>query len=676
MDLDSSDADSDVRELILFVERNPLQRLHTFMEDVTTKLPAGNPVQLLLFGKTGHGKSSSGNSILLEKVFQSSDSSQSMTQHAMLNYKLIDNRLINVIDTQGVLDTGLDIQDRSNLDLAVRSVSEGINLCRDGFHALVLVLTIDSRFTDGEKQVFELIRNVLGKDVIKLHGILLFTKADTRMDKIPFSEWLKMKHDSAFEQLIQECNYRCVLFDNKTEDPKKMKLQLIKLINLVDSLNGAVYLNEIFDAAENCRLECVHKNPLLNKVYVNALRTIECAAKFITQEKDNAKNYQDQLLLDLSVEIKKFSSNVKKAPSETLKKIVVSLASVRAMVKKYMRSSQFATLDVEEFEPCYKLIVQSEEHCVALLRDDNFETLKSIARLLGELLKGNRELSEGCKNMLHQTRVALNEFFTIFPTTKSKELQVLLKSFSNFNEQVNEVLSTGRLLLLKTQACQEVERIIDRFKNAEQEMDAKVLPYVIAAVNEKKCFPGNALVLLDTGKFKMLKDLQVGERVLARDGAGRLVFDEVYMFGHRQISAYGLFTKIYTENHAVSVTENHFVFVVNECGESCVPARDVKVGDFVLVSSGKFLKISRVTKITHVYEEGLYAPFTKTGTVVVDGVLTSCYIDVLPHDTCHRLLWPVRLLYRVSPAALDTINGVSQSTCVPWWASAAAKFLK
>lgn len=610
----------------------------------------------------------------MEKVFLSSDSTQSVTQHAMLKYSLIDNRLINVIDTQGVFDTGLDIQDRSNLDLAVRSVSEGINLCRDGFHALVLVLKMDNRFTNEEKHIFELIRNVLGKDVIKQHGVLLFTRGDARMEKTPFSQWLKMKHDSTFEQLIQECNYRCVLFDNKTQDTQKMKLQLIKLISLVDSLNGAVCLNDIFETAESCRLECVHKNPLLSKVYVNTMRTIECSAKFLTQEKDNAKNQQDPLLLALYTEIKKFSRNVTKKSSEKIKNVLVSLASVKAMIKKYMRSSQFATIDVDEFEPCYTLIVESEEHFAALLNENNNETLKSIAILLEKILKQSKELSEECKQMLHQTRVALNEFFTIFPTSKSKELQVLLKSFSNFNVQVQDVLSTGRLLSLKPQVCQEVERIIDRFKNAEQEMDAKVLPYVIAAVNERKCFPGAALVLLDTGRFKMLKDLQVGERVLARDGTGRLVFDEVYMFGHRQSAAYGLFTRIHTEKHAVSLTENHFVFVVNECGERCVPAKDVKVGDVLHVRSGECLNMSRVTKIAHVYEEGLYAPFTKTGTVVVDGVLASCYIDVLPHDTCHRLLWPVRLLYSVSPAALDTINEVYPSTCVPWWASAAAKF--
>ena len=57
-----------------------------------------------------------------------------------------------------------------------------------------------------------------------------------------------------------------------------------------------------------------------------------------------------------------------------------------------------------------------------------------------------------------------------------------------------------------------------------------------------------------------------------------------------------------------------------------LPASDVVVGDFLFVcepdSEGK-VSIARVTNITTAIDVGVYAPFTWSGRLVVDGVLVT-----------------------------------------------------
>ena len=62
--------------------------------------------------------------------------------------------------------------------------------------------------------------------------------------------------------------------------------------------------------------------------------------------------------------------------------------------------------------------------------------------------------------------------------------------------------------------------------------------------------------------------------------------------------------------------------------ETPVRAGDLKVGDSLVRHTT--LVPAMVTKITEVERKGLYAPMTRSGTVVVDGLLASSYVSVQP----------------------------------------------
>jgi len=54
-------------------------------------------------------------------------------------------------------------------------------------------------------------------------------------------------------------------------------------------------------------------------------------------------------------------------------------------------------------------------------------------------------------------------------------------------------------------------------------------------------------------------------------------------------------------------------------------AQDVKVGDFLASTSNADRPFSRVVSVQAIQRQGLYAPMTASGTIVVNGVPVSCY---------------------------------------------------
>nr|XP_019959665.1 PREDICTED: indian hedgehog B protein-like isoform X2 [Paralichthys olivaceus] len=179
------------------------------------------------------------------------------------------------------------------------------------------------------------------------------------------------------------------------------------------------------------------------------------------------------------------------------------------------------------------------------------------------------------------------------------------------------------------------------------------------------CFPGEALVTLESGGQKSISDLQPGERVLASsgsDGSGELVYSEVLTFLDRDPVTQKLFYTLQTESRMqLSLTAAHLIIVSEgNCSEGAVPtpgtlrtvyASDARPGQCVLVLEGKpgqnhrEGRLSRITQVTLRERRGAFAPLTQHGTVVVDGVVASCYAMVDQHSLAHWAFSPLRLMH-------------------------------
>jgi hypothetical protein len=126
------------------------------------------------------------------------------------------------------------------------------------------------------------------------------------------------------------------------------------------------------------------------------------------------------------------------------------------------------------------------------------------------------------------------------------------------------------------------------------------------------CFSGVSKIIVEgLGKISM-EDLKIGDRVLV-DLAGN--YEEVFSFGHYDPSRIGEYLLIQPFN--LEVSKDHMIFID---GGSAVPASNLKVGD--RLESG-----DRITSINVVTRKGVYAPFTRSGSIVVNGVRASTYIS-------------------------------------------------
>ncbi|KAM4560440.1 indian hedgehog B protein-like [Odontesthes bonariensis] len=173
------------------------------------------------------------------------------------------------------------------------------------------------------------------------------------------------------------------------------------------------------------------------------------------------------------------------------------------------------------------------------------------------------------------------------------------------------------------------------------------------------CFPGNASVTLEGGAQRSISALRPGERVLASagsDGGGRLVFSEVLTFLDRDPTTRRLFYTLQTEAGArLSLTAAHLVFVSEgNCSEGAEPApgalRTVyasraEPGQCLLVSEGAVGRLSRISRVGVHVRRGAFAPLTRRGTLVVDGVVASCYAVVEQHWLAHWAFAPLRLAH-------------------------------
>ena len=142
------------------------------------------------------------------------------------------------------------------------------------------------------------------------------------------------------------------------------------------------------------------------------------------------------------------------------------------------------------------------------------------------------------------------------------------------------------------------------------------------------CFSSFNTVEVEGKGFVSMDSLRIGDSVRSNKDS----FSTVYGFLHLDRKVQATFYRIQVgHGSTLELTGSHLVHIYDTSAQHAVQAADVKVGDILQTTRGSH-NASVVHGVKVVHRQGLFAPLTYSGTIVVGGIVASNYVAVLDNQ--------------------------------------------